>query len=126
MRIALERRQERVRRQERLDIVTKTITQQSEVLQEVAISDAKRVRDRTTRAATLINAASRGRLGRILAGERKMAFWAAGKVQAAYRGLLGRRRTVEERWRKVSVACAVNGFEPTSAIQRSARDPYLG
>ena len=101
MRIALERRQERVRRQERLDIVTKTITQQSEVLQEVAIADAKRVRDRTTRAATLINAASRGRLGRILAGERKMAFWAAGKVQAAYRGLRGRRRTMEERWRKV-------------------------
>lgn len=101
MRIALERRQERMRRQERLEFVTKTIAQQSEALQEVAVADARRARDRTTRAATLINAASRGRLGRVLAGEKKLAFWAAGKVQAAYRGLRGRRRAVEERWRKV-------------------------
>ena len=101
MRIALERRQERVRRQERLEFVTKSIQAQSEALQVVAADDARRARDRKYRAATLINAASRGRLARVLAGEQKLAFWGAMKVQAAYRALRGRRRAVEERWRKV-------------------------
>ena len=104
MRIALERRAERQRRRDRMDYILGTIKEQSMQLQIDAHEHASKSKDKYGFAATLINAGARGFFGRLLGKEQRLQSWGALKIQCAYRGMIGRMRAEEERWRKVRVA----------------------
>jgi len=80
MRVALERRNERIRRENRLAFIKETIEAKSETLQAVALEEAHRSKVKTFNAATMINAAARGFFGRQIGAEKRLQFWAAMKV----------------------------------------------
>ena len=73
-------------------------------LQIDAHEHASKSKDKYGFAATLINAGARGFFGRLLGKEQRLQSWGALKIQCAYRGMIGRIRAEEERWRKVRVA----------------------
>jgi imidazolonepropionase-like amidohydrolase len=84
MRVALERRAERKRREERLEFVIDKIKTESQKLQQVATEIAQELRNKNHTAATLINAVARGFLGRLVASELRLQRWAALKVRSSY------------------------------------------
>mmetsp|Transcript_1275 Transcript_1275/g.1638 ORF Transcript_1275/g.1638 Transcript_1275/m.1638 type:complete len:1093 (+) Transcript_1275:69-3347(+) len=127
MRIALERRAERRRRQERLDFILNKIKADSQKLQIVATEIAQDLKNRNYNAATLINAVARGFLGRIIGAEMRLQKWAALKVQCGYRRHMAKKRSGEEKWRKVRVApsrYALNLMRLRSKIT-SQRDDWI-
>ena len=81
MRLALERRSERNRRRDRMEFVQEMIKAQSTAIQEKIVADAQAVKDTIYVAATLIEAAARGFLGRLIGDELRLQNWAAKKVR---------------------------------------------
>ena len=69
-------------------------------LQIEAHENAGKDKDKYAAAATIINAGGRGFFGRLLSKEQRLQSKGALKIQCAYRGMLGRRRADDERWRK--------------------------